>query len=57
MAEKASALTEPRTIGNWINGEVRVAGSDRSLPVYDSATGQQCASVSVSAPADVEQGY
>jgi malonate-semialdehyde dehydrogenase (acetylating)/methylmalonate-semialdehyde dehydrogenase len=55
MAEKASALKEPRRVGNWINGALSLSESGRTLPIYDSATGRQCASVCVSSEADVDK--
>jgi len=54
MAEKAAAINAIRNVGNWINGQMHDAGSGRSLDVFDSATGQQCASVAMSTEADAE---
>jgi len=54
MAEKAAAINAIRNVGNWINGQMHDAGSGRSLDVFDSATGQQCASVAMSTEADVD---
>ena len=53
MAEKASAVDAVRTVSNWIDGKTSPASGDRFLPVYNSATGQQCASVAMSTDDDV----
>jgi malonate-semialdehyde dehydrogenase (acetylating)/methylmalonate-semialdehyde dehydrogenase len=54
MAEKAAAIHAVRNVSNWINGEMVENTSGRSLEVFDSATGVQCASVEMSNEADVE---
>ncbi len=54
MAEKASAVDRIRRVDNWIDGERRAATSSRFGAVYDSATGEQCASVAMSNAEDVE---
>ena len=54
MAEKAAAINAIRTVPNWINGEMVDGTSGRSLDVFDSATGQQCATVAMSSEADVD---
>jgi len=54
MAEKAGARVEPRRIDNWIGGARHASTSGRELPVFDSATGEQCATVGVSNDADVD---
>ena len=54
MAEKASAVESVRVVGNWIGGETRAADGDRVAAVYNSATGEQCASVVMSDEADVD---
>lgn len=54
MAEKASALGNIRAVENWINGELSPATSGKRLPIFNSATGEECAAVAVSAPADVD---
>ena len=54
MAEKAAAIHAVRNVTNWINGEMVETTSGRSLEVFDSATGVQCASVEMSNEADVE---
>ena len=54
MAQKASAVNTVRTVGNWINGKVQDSASTRYGPVYDSATGEQCASTVMSTEADVD---
>jgi malonate-semialdehyde dehydrogenase (acetylating) / methylmalonate-semialdehyde dehydrogenase len=53
MAEKAAAIGAIRNVTNWINGQPVETSSGRSLDVFDSATGQQCASVAMSSEADV----
>ena len=53
MAEKASAVDRPRMVNNWIAGRVAEPSSDRYGAVYNSATGEQCASVVMSDEADV----
>lgn len=52
MAEKASAVSEQRVVENWIGGAVVRANSDRYGAVYNSATGEQCASVVMSDESD-----
>jgi malonate-semialdehyde dehydrogenase (acetylating)/methylmalonate-semialdehyde dehydrogenase len=54
MAEKAAAIHAVRNVTNWINGEMVETTSGRSLEVFDSATGVQCASVEMSNEADVD---
>ncbi len=54
MAEKAAAVNAIRNVGNWINGQMHDASSGRTLDVFDSATGLQCASVAMSSEADVD---
>ena len=54
MAEKASAVDTMRTVGNWINGQSVESASTRYGSVFDSATGEQCASVVMSTEADVD---
>lgn len=54
MAEKAEAINTVRNVSNWINGQLVKASSGRSLEVFDSATGEQCASVAMSTEADVD---
>jgi len=54
MAEKAEAINAIRNVSNWINGQLVEASSGRSLEVFDSATGEQCASVAMSTEADVD---
>jgi malonate-semialdehyde dehydrogenase (acetylating)/methylmalonate-semialdehyde dehydrogenase len=54
MAEKAAAITAIRNVTNWVNGQLVETTSGRSLEVYDSATGEQCALVAMSSEADVD---
>ena len=54
MAEKATAVDRTRTINNWIGGRVAEPNSDRYGAVYNSATGEQCASVVMSDNTDVD---
>lgn len=54
MAEKAAAINAIRNVSNWVNGQPRETTSGRSLAVFDSATGEQCASVAMSSEADAE---
>ena len=54
MAEKAAAISSIRKVGNWINDERRDSDSGRTGPVFDSATGAQCAEVVMSSEADVK---
>jgi malonate-semialdehyde dehydrogenase (acetylating)/methylmalonate-semialdehyde dehydrogenase len=42
------------TIEHWINGTATPAGSTRTAPVYDPATGKQQASVLLAEPSDVD---
>ncbi|MET8851995.1 CoA-acylating methylmalonate-semialdehyde dehydrogenase [Amycolatopsis sp. NPDC004625] len=42
------------TIGHWINGTATAAGSTRTAPVYDPATGKQQASVLLAGKSDVD---
>ena len=53
MAERALAIDAVRQVYNWINGELVEATSGRALDVFDSATGEKCASVAMSSEADV----
>jgi len=55
MAEKASAVQAVRRVGNWVGGKVDFPKAGHTAPVFDSATGQQCASVLMSAEADVDR--
>ena len=55
MAEKAAAISAIRNVTNWVNGQLVETTSGRSLDVFDSATGQQCASVAMSNEADVDK--
>jgi malonate-semialdehyde dehydrogenase (acetylating)/methylmalonate-semialdehyde dehydrogenase len=43
-----------KTIEHWINGEATPAGSTRTAPVYNPATGQQQASVLLAEKSDVD---
>jgi malonate-semialdehyde dehydrogenase (acetylating)/methylmalonate-semialdehyde dehydrogenase len=43
-----------RTIEHWINGTATAAGSTRTSPVWNPATGQQQASVLLAEPSDVD---
>jgi len=54
MAEKAAAVTAIRNVTNWIDGQAVMASSRNALDVFDSATGEQCATVALSNEADVE---
>ncbi|MGI9204754.1 MAG: CoA-acylating methylmalonate-semialdehyde dehydrogenase [Woeseiaceae bacterium] len=54
MAQKAEKVGKIRSVTNWINGECRDAASDRWADVFDSATGEKCAEVVMSAEADVD---
>jgi len=54
MAQKAENVGAVRTVSNWINGAVQEAQSDRWADVFDSATGEKCAQVVMSAEADVD---
>ena len=54
MAQRAEDLNNIRTVGNWIDGEVRHPASDRFGDVFDSATGELCARVAMSTASDVE---
>jgi len=54
MAQKAEKVGEIRSVTNWINGERQDAVSDRWADVFDSATGEKCAEVVMSAEADVD---
>jgi len=54
MAEKASAVNTLRTVSNWIGGKETESESTRFGAVFDSATGEQCASVVMSTEADVD---
>jgi malonate-semialdehyde dehydrogenase (acetylating)/methylmalonate-semialdehyde dehydrogenase len=54
MAEKAAAIAAIRNVGNWVNEQMQAGSAGRSLEVFDSATGQQCASVAMSSEADVD---
>lgn len=54
MAQKAEALKAIRKVPNWINGELRESASGRFGDVFDSATGERCAEVVMSDPADVD---
>ena len=54
MAEKAAAINAIRNVTNWVNGGLVETSSDRSLEIFDSATGEQCASVAMSTEADVD---
>lgn len=54
MAKKAEDIGVIRSVSNWINGELQAASSDRWADVYDSATGEKCARVVMSAEADVD---
>ncbi|MDZ7770141.1 MAG: aldehyde dehydrogenase family protein [Woeseiaceae bacterium] len=54
MAEKATALKSVRRIPNWIDGKAAEANSGNTAPVFDSATGRQCAEVQMSTAADTE---
>ena len=54
MAEKATAVDRLRTVNNWIGGKVTKPSSERYGAVYNSATGEQCASVVMSDEADVD---
>jgi malonate-semialdehyde dehydrogenase (acetylating)/methylmalonate-semialdehyde dehydrogenase len=42
------------TIEHWINGAATSAGSTRTAPVYDPATGRQQASVLLAETSDVD---
>lgn len=53
MAEKAAAINAIRKVRNWVNGQLLETTSGRSLDVFDSATGERCASVALSSEADV----
>jgi malonate-semialdehyde dehydrogenase (acetylating)/methylmalonate-semialdehyde dehydrogenase len=53
MAEKAAAINAIRNVSNWVDGQMVETSSGRSLEVFDSATGQQCASVAMSSEEDV----
>jgi len=53
MAEKATAISALRSVTNWVNDEQQESASARVQPVYDSATGEQCAEVSMSNEAEV----
>lgn len=54
MAEKAAAINAIRNVTNWVDGQLVETSSGRSLEVFDSATGQQCASVAMSSESDVD---
>ena len=54
MAEKAAAINAIRNVTNWVDGRLVETSSGRSLEVFDSATGQQCASVAMSSESDVD---
>ncbi|MFI6308167.1 CoA-acylating methylmalonate-semialdehyde dehydrogenase [Amycolatopsis thailandensis] len=43
-----------KTIDHWINGTATTAGSTRTAPVYDPATGQAQAKVVLAEPSDVD---
>ncbi|MFC9250521.1 CoA-acylating methylmalonate-semialdehyde dehydrogenase [Amycolatopsis thailandensis] len=43
-----------KTIDHWINGTATTAGSTRTAPVYDPATGQARAQVVLAEPSDVD---
>ena len=53
MAEKATAVGNLRRIDNWIAGATAASSSTRYDTVYNSATGEPCASVVMSDEADV----
>lgn len=55
MAEKAAAINPIRNVTNWVDGQLVETSSRRSAEVFDSATGQQCASVALSSEADVDK--
>ncbi len=48
MARTASALNSVRQVANWIDGKASPSKSGRSADVFDSATGEVCASVAMS---------
>ena len=54
MARRAEDLNNIRTVGNWVDGEIRESESDRFGDVFESATGEQCARVVMSTEADVD---
>jgi malonate-semialdehyde dehydrogenase (acetylating)/methylmalonate-semialdehyde dehydrogenase len=55
MAEKASAINTVRTVNNWIDGKAVPASSNNLGAIYNSATGERCASVVMSTEADVSE--
>ena len=44
-----------RTITHWIAGKPHAGGTERRAPVWNPATGEQQAWVSLAAPADVQR--
>ncbi len=54
MAEKAAAISAVRNVGNWVNGGIVDMTSERTMDVYESATGEVCAQVAMSNEADVD---
>ena len=44
-----------KTIHHFVNGETRLAGSGRSSPVFDPATGEQTAEVGLASAAEVDE--
>ena len=54
MASQAEKTGVIRMVGNWIDGEIQESRSDRYGYVHNSATGELCARVVMSAESDVD---
>ena len=54
MAQKAEDVAAVRRVTNWIDGKPQRSASNRWGDVYDSATGEKCASVVMSTEGDVD---
>ena len=54
MAQKAEDVAAIRRVTNWIDGKPQRSASNRWGDVYDSATGEKCASVVMSTEGDVD---
>ncbi len=53
MAQKAAAMKSVRTVSNWIDGQRVESSSGRTAEVFNSATGEVCAHVTMSTADDV----